>query len=48
MKKIAESVLCHLDHGEKDIRSKMVMSSNGNEVYPDSVHVCGNNACPTS
>ena len=44
MKKIAESVLCHLDHGEKDIRSKMVMSSNGNEVYPDSVHVCGNNA----
>lgn len=44
MKKIADSVLCHLDRGERDIRSRMVMVSGDNEVYPDSVHVCGGNA----
>ena len=43
MKKIAESVLCLLDRGEKDIRSKMLMSSGEAEIYPDSVHKSGNN-----
>ena len=43
MKKIAESVLCHLDRGEKDIRSKMLMISGDTEIYPDSVHKSGNN-----
>ena len=43
MKKIAESVLCQLDRGEKDIRSKMLMSNGDTEIYPDSVHKSGNN-----
>ena len=44
MKTIAESVLCRLDRGDKNLRANMVMSSGDYTVYPDSVHVSGNNA----
>ena len=33
MKKIAESVLCSLDRGEKDLRSKIVLNSGDIEIY---------------
>ena len=44
MKKIAESVLCSLDRGEKDLRSKIVLNSGDIEIYPDSIHKLGSNA----
>lgn len=44
MKTICESVLAGLSRGEKNLASAMVLSSNGCEIYPSSVHRLGNNA----